>query len=262
MNSRRSIAWILGLASLALFFTSVALMAGRLRDFNKTIHRTLWAFQEVDETRFRFAGKDVELTNADDPDGWKLVVNYGGEELRLRVTIPGDRRLPGLTPHRDWMRVLRFAEQTNIGQDVLARKLEAGDTRDRLVIVCRVPRPGADPQTWGKVWRKDTAFDFYEFRPEGGFEHTRLEYPHSKQDQPYAENELKEDTWQMQAALRTVPAGMGPKAKFRQQSMHALGWTWPAAFLGVAGLVISMIVGSKPRAERAAYRDSAAPPVR
>lgn len=253
MTSRRTTAWTLGLFSMALFFLAVAFMAGRLRDFNKTIHRTLWAFQEVEDTQFKFAGRDVKLSNADDPDGWKLVVNYGTEELRLKVTIPGDRRLPGLVPHRDWMRVLRFADQTNKSQKALATDLDAGATQDRLVIVCRVPRPGADPETWGRVWRKDTVFDFYEFKPDGTFEHTRLEYPHSKQDEPYTEKELKEDTWELQAALRVIPAGMGPKAKYRQESMHALGWTWPVAFLGVAGLVISLIIGTKPRSERANY---------
>lgn len=253
MKSRRTTAWTLGLASLATFVLAVTLMAGRLQDFNKTSHRTLWAFQEVDERRFSFAGRDVTLTDADDADGWKLVVKYGDDSLRLRVTIPGDRRLPGLIPHRDWMRVLRFAEQTNIAQDVLAKQLDAGDKRDHLVIVCRVPRPGADPETWGKVWRKDTVFEFYEFKPEGGFEHQRLVYPTSKQNQPYTEGELREDTWQMQAALRVVPAGMGPKAKYRLATMHALGWTWPLAFLGVVGMFAAVFIAAKPRSERSSY---------
>ncbi len=252
-NPRR-FAWPLGLASMALFFAAVALMAGRLRDFNQHTHRQLWAFQEVDQTEFTFAGKPVKLSNADDHDGWKLVVDYGSDQLRLKVTIPGDRRLPGLMPHIDWMRVVRFAEQTKLDQATLAKDLNDGSRKDRLAIVCRVPRPGADPETWGRVWRKDTVFDFYEFKPEGGFEHQRLEYPHTKQDQPATENELKEDTWQLQAALRVIPAGMGPKAKFREESMHALGWTWPAAFLGVAGMVISIILGARSRSERPNYQ--------
>lgn len=244
---RLTLAWTIGLLSAALFVGACYTMAQRLAAFNQTHQRPLWVFEEVTDPKFNFAGRPVELSNADDPDGWKLVVTYGDQSLRLRVTIPGERRLPGLLPHRDWMRVLRFAEQTNMRQEDLAPKLDAGVIPDRLVIVCRVPRPGADPLTWGRVWRKDTVFDFYEFKPEGGFTHTRLEYPHSKQDQPYAEGELREDTWQMQAALRTVPAGLGPKAKYRQDSMHALGWTWPLAFLGMVGVFAAFMIGAKGR---------------
>lgn len=244
MRHRLPIAVGLAIASTGMFFYGGYLMASRIADYNRAKARPVFAFQEVSDQQFSFAGRDVSFSDADDPDGWKLVVRFGDDELRLPVQIPGDRRLPGLLPHRDWMRILRFAQSTNIDTETLQKKIDAGEIRDRLVVVTRNPRPGADPATWGRVWRKDTLFHFYEFLPDGGFAHERLAYPHTRQNQPAAEGELKDDTWQLQAALHVIPPGMGPKVKYREESMHAMGWTWTIAFAGVSGMIAAVVVGA------------------
>lgn len=241
--SRRRLAWGLGVISLGMFLVGVWLMAQRLQAFNGMSERPVFVFNEIDERSFNWYGRPVRLEDADDDGIWTLVVTYADQERRMKVTIPGDRRLPRLLPHRDWLRVLRFAEGTGLSWEDLNSRLQAGQVEERLVLVTRIPRGDADPRTWGSAWVRDTSFKFYELMPDGTIQEQTLRFPTTKAREPYAEGELRENTWQLQAALRLVPPGLGPKLKYRQGSMLAMGYTWPLAMLGVAGVVVAVMIG-------------------
>jgi hypothetical protein len=242
--------WILAVVSLGMFLGGTWMMALRLDAFNKKTERPIFLFNEVETPRFNWHERPVSFTDADDPQGWTLVMRFGEEERRLRVTIPGDRRLPGLLPHRDWIRILRFAEGTGLSSEELDRRFLAGEIPERLVVVTRIPRADADPQTWGTAWVRDTSFAFYELKPDGSISEATLRFPKSKANQPYQEGELRENTWELLAALRLVPPGLGPKLKYREASMLAMGFTWPMAMLGVSGMVVALMIGGGGRPRR------------
>src|SRR5262245_46789343 len=101
---------VLALACAALFAASVAGLAQRIRSFNAAAGRTMYAFKEVHERGFSFAGREVSLTDEEKEGKTVVVVKYGERELRLLASVtPGPAQFPGLSRHSDWLRVLRFA---------------------------------------------------------------------------------------------------------------------------------------------------------
>lgn len=129
--------------------------------------------------------------------------------------------------------------------------MDEGKVAKRLVLVTRTPRPGVDPDTWGKVWYKDWTFDFYEFLPEGGFQHQTLRYPTTKEYEAGKSGEIEDGTWQFQAALRTMPTMQaGPRLKFKKSGFTAMGWTFPATCLSTFVFMMSMILSVRIKGER------------
>jgi len=236
MERGRMIAWTVCLAGVAGLSVSTYVMVQRVQQFHKDSPRQLFAFQALDEREFRFGGKPVTLTDdKSDPNQPKLLVDYGGEKLTLDVSIPGQYDLPGLKSHENWMRVMRFAPFSNMTEEQFLARVEQGG--DRLAIVTRTPPKGVDPSTWGTVWKKAWVFDFYEFKPEGGFTHETLGYPTATGLKKPREGELQENTWQHQAALQLMPnAGQtGPTRNFYGDGLKAAGIALPAAaFSGLA----------------------------
>lgn len=259
---------------------SATTMARRVAAFHRDNKRAIYAFKPVTTHTFEYAGRPVTISDEDDPNGiWNLKVAYGPDELKLRVTIPGDRRLPGLLPHEDWLRVLRFAEATGNSLDELRAKMESGEVPDRLVIVTRTPPAGSDPGSWGELNRKAWKFDFYEFKPDGGFDHERKSFPVTKRYNPFAKraapapnsppatepqtdsqsddeppivngrptDQLQENTWQFQAALMVMPPARGPNPQFKNDGLHAMGWTLPATSLSMLVMIGSLMVAMAPR---------------
>lgn len=266
--SRRIGFTVAALSGVALVF-SAAQMARRVAAFHAESRREVFAFQSVGTREFAYAGLDVTLTDRDDKAGNRfLVVRYGPDELNLRVTIPGDPRLPGLLPHEDWMRVLRFAAAAGMTLDQLRAKLDSGEIPDRLAVVTRTPEAGSDPSSWGEVNRRAWKFDFYEFKPGGGFTHERKSYPNQvaprvKADwsnlftkdakvfevtkPPRAADELEENTWQFQAALQVMPPARAPNPRFTNDGLHAMGWTLPATSGSMLLLLGSLMAAASPR---------------
>lgn len=276
----RPIAWSLAAISVCVLIFSAATMARRVAAFHRDNKRAIYAFKPVTTHTFEYAGRPVTLSDEDDPNGiWNLKVAYGPDELKLRVTIPGDRRLPGLLPHEDWLRVLRFAEATGNSLDELRAKMESGAVPDRLVIVTRTPPVGSEPGSWGEVDRKAWKFDFYEFKPAGGFEHERKSFPATKHFNPFAKkpaaapnmppvteaqsepanedevpivngrpsDQLQENTWQFQAALMVMPPARGPNPQFTNDGLHAMGWTLPATSTSMLVMIGALMVAMAPR---------------
>lgn len=236
---------------------SLVALTSRLVTFYREHPPTRFIFQDLDTRSFSYAGRDVSLTDEMSEAGDRfLVVRYGDDALRLRVAIPHRQHEAlkdhGLAAHRDWMRALRFVEATAKDPERVIHELKLGNLPDRLVIVTRTPRAGVDPATWGEVFRKDWTFDFYEFKPEGGFETQRLHYPTNRRGEPAKPGELREGTWQWDAALLTMPKAGLPAQNFVNTGFKAMGWTFPAACLSSVALAVSLVMVSyRPKAKPA-----------
>ncbi|MBL8761967.1 MAG: hypothetical protein JNL50_11765, partial [Phycisphaerae bacterium] len=225
--------------------------ARRVGGFHRDHPREQFAFSRVDARDFSYAGRPVTLRDHESPSGRRLVVTYAEHTLSLPVVIPKDPRLPGLIPHEDWMGVLRFASATSMDLPQLVNKMNAGEVRDRLVIVTRTPELGADPSTWGGVNKRRWTFDFYEFLPEGGFAHQKMAFP-SKRTRERAEREgrelaipqLQEKTWEFEAALMVMPKGGEPNPEFRNDGLASMGWTLPAAGFATIGMIAMLVVAA------------------
>jgi len=208
-------------------------MAKRVGEFHAAHRRDVFAFDTRGESLFEFAGRKVSFENdRTDTTNQKLIVRYGDDVLRLHVTIPGVQQLPGLVPHNDWLRVMRFGLMSGRTMEEFKRDLgNSPDLPDRLAIVTKTPLPGSDPASYGEIMMKHWTFDFYEFLPEGGFRTEKLRYPTHKIGQPLKDGELKDNTWQYQAALQLMSQQAREKlvGKYDTDAMSKLGWTLPLA---------------------------------
>ncbi|GMV26500.1 MAG: hypothetical protein AMXMBFR58_25310 [Phycisphaerae bacterium] len=231
MSSTRTIAFIVALLACGAMLGSGYLMARRIGAFHRENPREIFAFQRIDYREFEFAGRKVTLTD-EEQDGIKyLRVTYGDAQERLLVTVPIEAKLPGLAGHERWMRALMFSSAMGKRINEVQADLASGKVKPRLAIVTRTPPPGQPEAYEGRLNPKAWVFDFYEFKPEGGFEHQRLGFPTTKQHQPDKPGELRENTWEYQAALSVIPEGIAPKPKFTNDGLKAAGWTLPATSL-------------------------------
>lgn len=247
MKRNKVIAWALGLGSVGLLALSAWAMAQRISGYHESHPRHLFAFQEVPLQEFTYAGRPVTLERTAEGDAVHVRVEYGADEVTLRATLPENKNLPESVRSSDWMRVLRFVPVEGESVERTIERMYKGEVKDRLVIVTRTPPPGADPQTWGAVWRKGWTFDFYEFQPEGGFRTERLGFPTNRRGEPAKPGELAENTWEMQAALRLMPKGRGPNYDPKGDALSAVGWTLPLGGVSVLGIVAAFVVGTPRR---------------
>lgn len=254
MNRRRALAWAVAGVAGAVMVLSASVMAGRVAAFHRENKREVYAFQAVTSREFTYAGRAVSISDEESPSGLSVLVRYDDDVLRLNPTMASDRRLPGLLPYEDWLRVLRFVSATGTTLDRLRRQMDAGEIRDRLVIVTRAPEPGADPSSWGEVNQRAWSFEFHEFKPEGGFEHQRKSFPVKRRADlrtgtvpPAPADELKENTWEFQAALMVMPPARGPSPQFSDDGLHAMGWTLPATSVSMLTMIGALMVAAAPR---------------
>src|SRR5215831_19409528 len=141
MSGSRRIVVLAAVLSAAVFAVSLAALAGRIRQFNAAAGRTMYAFKEVHDRGFSFAGREVSLTDEEKEGQTVVVVKYGEQELRLLASVaPGPAPLPGLARHSDWLRVLRFAPYKGASREEFHQHLDEGS--DRLAIVTRRPQVG------------------------------------------------------------------------------------------------------------------------
>jgi hypothetical protein len=223
-------------------------MGQRVVSFNRSGERTLWMLKPVSERRFNYAERPVRIEDGSDAQGREVVnVGYGQDTIQIAATIrPGDARLPGLMRHQDWLQVLRFADQGRYTTEEFEAMLARGEIKDRLTIVVRRPLVD-DPRTLGQGWKKQWEFDFYEFRPEGGFNQETWAYPSGRTQDKIKEGMLQEGTWQYAAALTVMPKLRKPNPRFNNDALHALGWTLPAAAFSGLGLFVALLVLFAPR---------------
>jgi hypothetical protein len=232
--------------SLVLLVLSVLAMARRVDDYYRETDHRLYVFNRVEERQFSYAGRPVTITDERTPAGDESVaVRYGDASLSLKPTIePGSAQMPGLERHNDWMQALRFVEHGRTSLADVEKGVRLGEIADHLVVVVRTPPPGADQPAPNEAYRKAWLFDFYEFKPEGGFEHQRLGFP--KKRTP-AEGEMAEGTWQYYAALMVMPPLWKPTQKFTGDALQATGWTLPVAALSGLLFTVSGVALLAPR---------------
>jgi len=242
--SRRVLAGAAGV-SLVLLVASVLGMAQRIEVYYRASDHPLYVWVRVGDRSFGYAGRPVTITDERTPEGAEGVrVTYGDATVSAKATIePGSAQLPGLKRHEDWMQVLRFAEHGRAALSEVDRGVKTGQIADRLVLVVRTPPPGA-AEAPNEAYRRDWLFDFYEFKPEGGFEHQRLGFPKKRTPR---EGEMAEGSWEYYAALTVMPPLWKPPQRFSNDAMSAAGWTLPLAALAGLGLTVSGVALAAPR---------------
>ncbi|MFG0284826.1 MAG: hypothetical protein ACF8R7_10435 [Phycisphaerales bacterium JB039] len=242
---------IAAIGTLALIGTG-AEMARRVSAHHATSDREQFVFNPVVERGFTYAGREVTITDLDDPE--RVRITYGDEQLDIIPTMESlSPDLPGIARHEPWMRILRFAPRRGLSLGELERRIEAGEIADRLVIVLRQPPAGAQPGTVEQAARSLWTFTFHELLPEGGFRTQRLRYPESeraflrRQREARAEgrdierraDELREGSWEYYAALLVMPPLAAPAPTFVGDAVGSMGWTLPAT-----SLLILLVMGS------------------
>ncbi|HZW10289.1 MAG TPA: hypothetical protein VFF69_10340 [Phycisphaerales bacterium] len=237
-----------------------ALMAVRIARYNKAEPRVVYVFGEIEPATFTYAGREIAITERPAPRPGEyptLHVAYGDQSFSLPMTLaprPHAEQVPGLLSYGDWMKVVRFAPITGRTLEELEQAIHAGEERDRLALVTRSVRPGANPETWGRVWRKDWIFDFYEFMPDGSITHDRFAYPTARsaaaaQKRRESEGgipELDSRSWQFQAADLLMPEGSAPRIIAGDSPLVAASWTFPAAILSVFTATAALLVAFAP----------------
>lgn len=251
--SRRTL-WLVSALSGLLMLGSGLELARRVVAYHRRVPVETFAFKEVDQPDFTWCGRAVHI--GDDPASTapRVLVTYADQRLELNVAIPPKAPLPGLARYSDWLRVLRFIPASRMDAAEVMNKLGSGDIAERLVLVTRSMRPGADPETWGAVWQKDWRFDFYELKPDGTIAHERLAFPTSPGMKTPRPGELHQNTWQFQAALMLMPKG--PTYNFHDDALSAAGWTLPAAAISGLLCVLSAAFAAGPRTTRDVRRET------
>lgn len=231
------------------FLGCVLLMSRRIADDLRAHPRPLFLFRVIDQRAFSYAGRHVSLTDVTVEGVPYVTLAYGEQKVQLHATRPGKFDLPGLGKHEDWLRVLSFIDSTGMDPDKAEELSRAGKIPDRLVVVTKSLRAGANPESWGEVWKHDWVFEFYELLPDGTIQRQRSGYPSPASKVP-RNDELQEGTWQYTAALHLMPKG-GPTLTFRQSPVAAAGWTLPAAAFSAVLAIVSLVAGYRRPAERA-----------
>ena len=264
MPRPRPIPLAAALLALAMVVVSSGLMARQIAAYNKREGRVAYLQLEVNARDFQYAERPVTIqelaTDELHPLGG-VDIAYADEHLILPATIPSIEyadQFPGLERHSDWLRVVRFAKLTDRRYEDLLRAMENREEPDRLVIVTKSPRPGVNTDTWGRVWRKDWVFDFYEFLPEGGFRHERFAYPTARtaeqqeaRRQAEAQGhgglpELDSRTWQFQMATLLMPEGSAPRILAGDSPIVAAKWPFAGAILSVFVVMVGLLLAFAP----------------
>jgi hypothetical protein len=239
----------------------------------------VWFDKPISANNFKYRDEPVELASiaspsapapasAEPPSTTNTAPASSALEIRYRGathTVPivdgqrDDPRLPGLLRYEDWLRVLVVAEGART-EVLLTEAIERGEIQPRLVVVMRRPPEGFDPESWGRVRRKEFRYSFVHLLPppalaaDGSpFEVIDRSFADLRKlgDRDYrAANDLDGDYW-MYAAMAhvTPPTLMGSTKGPIQEAMRSMGWTWPASATSIVGLAggIAVLAVSGPR---------------
>ncbi len=277
--SVKPIAWSGVLVSLVVLVISGYILAQRIGEYNKANARPIYSFIQGDKTDFTFRDRPVTIrADLNDAGEGEVLVTYADATLHLPVQIPQAYAFPGLERYADWFRVQMFAESSGMSFAEFEARINSGEIEPRLVIVTRNPhskttREGrfelepAKNWGWGEVRRDKWTFGFYEFLPEGGFSTETLRFPESGAsfyrrqvkadlagDPPpeRADDELREGSWQFQAALPLM--NRRPGITTEQQGLRNAGWTLPAASASMIALMVFLAFALAPSREQVERR--------
>jgi|GEM_PF-6107675 len=254
MSRPFTIAAALALCSAIALAVSVSLLVRAIASFNAEhptgINYTLPVLADT----MTFHGRDIRITDRlDDRGRGVVIVRYADRAIELPVRIPQPNPLPGMARHADWLTVVRFLEappRTTLTQAI--ELAAAGEIRDRLVLVERIPRLEANqgamgietPDEWGwrNVQRKNWFFGFHEFLPDGSIESTELRFPTTRRQQAPLEGELRYGSWQYDVAFQVMPRGAAPRQDFTERALvHAAG-PFAGASISLMTLLASLAI--------------------
>lgn len=263
MRAPRAIPFAVALIGAAAFGVSGVSLALSIKDFNELHPRSIFYMQELNTPSFEYAGRPAELTwELDELGRGEVTLSYGDSSEAFEVGVPKALDLPGLARFDDWMKILRFVEvEPGRSSGEVFAAMDSGELPDRIAVVTRTPRPedrkgmlgeyleqeqgieGAlkvDEDAWGygEVMRKHWLFSFYELLPEGGINAETLHFPSAKHMEAIVDGELRQGTWQYDAALRTMPKGSAPRQNFTEAALVDAGQR-----LGIAGVGIMLFAG-------------------
>lgn len=250
---------------------SIPSMARRL---SARQNHLVWFDKPISANNFKYRDEPVELASVAAPgapaapQGTNVAPVSSAIEIRYRGathTVPivdgqrDDPRLPGLLRYEDWLRVLVVAEGART-EVLLKEAIERGEVQPRLVVVMRRPPEGFDPESWGRVRRKEFRYTFVQLLPPPALAADGS--PFKIIDRSFADlrklgdrdyrtaNNLDGDYW-MYAAMAhvTPPTLMGSTKGPIQEAMRSMGWTWPASAMSIVGLAggIAVLAVSGPR---------------
>lgn len=272
MLKSRLIGTIILVGSLAACVLSVMQMSRRVAAYNEQAHFGHFRFDVATSRQFRAHDRPITITDADDvPDDGRaaLRVTYGDIEKTVPVVQPAVKNVPDLGIYGDWAKII---EVHQVGRDT--GSLQDMEGTGRLLLICRIPPAGYNPETWGSVRRADWTFDFHEFKEDGAIDSTTYRWPRSEMGEMGLKKEiekgdetakilatippLEEQTWQYQAALHVIPKLNVPKYRFKNTAMKAMGWTLPVAGFSGLGAILGIAILMAPhRVKRDDAADSA-----
>lgn len=268
-GQRSVLGWVvLGASALALC-GSVMAMAHRVSAFNDVSQPSRWHFEQSFSRVRTFKGRQVELREAKTDSGAPALLLVWGDQQRLIPVIPPIvPNLPDLDGYENAVALLAYAP---IKQGDVQVNWQTGEGSS-LVVVSR-STAGYTPDTWGAVRVKDWWFDFYELRDDGQIVHRSMQFPDrqgrlpAQVETPGAPiEELKERTWEWQAALFAVPKAQVSRYRFKTDAVagtstvEGMRWTLPAAGFSAMGVVLGIVlVGGERVARRRDARAAVTP---
>lgn len=271
MYTQRSICLGICLVSLVTLAVSVVALGTRIADYQQDNPTPIYFFRGIGDPVFPFPlaqpGEEpvtAEITwQLSEDDTGFATLRYQGENAEIPIKVPAMLEIDGLDRFEDTLKAFYFAETNGRDFDRFINDVQSGATDLRCVVVARVPDQSLveggrfdfeiDEQDWGwnesrrNLWR----FDFFELLPEGAIARSSFRFPESgrafyrrqvrayQQGEPAperADDELREGTWQYDAALRLMPRP--PAITHERQALLAAGWTLPAASVSCLGVIL------------------------
>ncbi|MEM1424778.1 MAG: hypothetical protein AAGH64_12350 [Planctomycetota bacterium] len=254
---------LIALAGLLGIGASIPWLVYSLRDRNIQTMRLIAQFEapafEIDDVPFRVERVPPLPEGAVEPEN-------GDPEAALRVHWRGathDFTLgpniqpyePGLKKYGLWFGVLLISDGAATEEEFERMWSTGGGPEPYFVVAARYPAEGYDPETWGKVRRKEWVYEFAKLNFEGDTPIETARKPYEQVDAlllpgkytderfiPTAE-ERERDLWQYYAATYvTPPSQFRGRNKVIDPLMQEMGLAWPAAGLSILAVVFGILM--------------------
>lgn len=233
-------------------------MAVRIRDYYRDAPPPEFFFKPTVDRSFSIDGMPVSLTDEHTPDGRAAMrLRYGQDEAIFPVIPPPVDKFKDLSGYEESLRVLAFAP-------IRAGQVETeidGNPAVRIIVISRTPAPGREAEPGALVGSKLWTFQIFEFVRGGGLVRRMLQFPDRRGNLPAVAadpsagvEQIRERTWEWQAALWAMPKLYASRYKYKTDAFEGMGWTLPAAAFGMlgvligTGLVLMDRAGPRPRA--------------
>lgn len=242
----RMIGYALIVVSLAVFVPAIIAIADRLDDRRVPL---VWFLDPILSHDFAYRGEplhveDTTIINDRGEEQPAVSIEYRGEKTLIPVEAR-DERLPDLLKYENWMEILPMVEGRGArSTEQIEEKLAAGETEGQLIVATRHTPEDYDPGSWGLVRRKDWRYVFYEFLHDAPPEQSvRVREGTYRELEELVDPDIREelgredDLWMYYAMIQVTPSRYYPKNKQVDESIAAMGWSWPAAGVSILGFI-------------------------